>query len=163
MQSFTVKCYVSAIKKMLVNDGYPLDDKKILLGAMTSACKLINDKVHTRLPIQCSLLELILFEVQRKFSNQQYIQIMYKALFAISYYGMMRVGEVTMSDHVIKARDIHFAFNKEKLLIKLYSSKTHSTGMKPQNIKITSNKSEKKQAAMQRETFALSNSSMSTY
>ena len=143
MQSSTVKSYVSAIKKMLVNDGYLWDDNKVLLGALTKACKIINDKVHTRLPIQCSLLEMLLFELQRMYGEQVYLQIMYKAIFSISYYGMMRVSEVTNSEHVMKACNIHAVQNKDKIMIKLYSSKTHSKGMKPQTIKITANKSEK--------------------
>ena len=60
MQSATVKTYVSAIKKLLVEDGYDWDDQKILLGSLTSACRLINDRVYTRLPIQCGLLEMII-------------------------------------------------------------------------------------------------------
>ena len=68
---------------------------------------------------------------------------MYQTLFAISYYGLMRVGEVTLSEHVLKARNIHAALNKGKILIVLYSSKTHSKGMRPQKIKITSNNTEK--------------------
>ena len=56
---------------------------------------------------------------------------------------MLRVGEITLSHHVMKACDTHFAKNKDKLMIMLYSSKTHSTGMRPQHIKITSNKDEK--------------------
>ena len=143
MQSSTVKSYVSAIKKMLINDGYDWDNNKVLLGALTKACKIVNDKVHTRLPIQCSLLEMLLFEIQRKYGEQLYLQVMYKALFAISYYGVMRVSEVTASEHVMKAANIHAAQNKEKIMIKLNSSKTHSKGMKPQTIKITSNSTEK--------------------
>ena len=117
----------------------------MLLGSLTKACKLINDKVHTRLPIQCGLLELILFEIQRVYGSagQHYLQIMYTALFALSYYGMMRVGEVTKSDHVVKAKDIQSAVNKDKLRVILYSSKTHKTGMRPQKITITSNQEEK--------------------
>ena len=105
MQSSTVKSYVSAIKKMLINDGYEWNDQLVLVGALTKACKFVNDRVHTRLPIQCSLLELMLFEVQRKYADQYYLQLMYKALFAISYYGLMRVSEVTLSDHVMKAQN----------------------------------------------------------
>ena len=145
MKSTTVKFYVSAIKKLLVEDGYPWDDQKVLLGSLVKACKLINDKVHTRLPIHCSLLEMILFEIQRIFDlrGQAYLQTMYKALFALSYYGMMRVGEVTFSDHVVKAKNVHSALNKDKMLIVLYSSKTHTLGMRPQKITITSNLEEK--------------------
>ena len=72
-----------------------------------------------------------------------YLLTMYRALFALSYYGMMRVGEVTLSDHVVKAKDIHSATNKDKIMLKLYTSTTHSRGMKPQSIKITSNLSER--------------------
>ena len=69
MQSSTVKSYMSAIKKTLVDDGYPWDDKKVLMGSLTRACKLVNDKVRTRLPIHCSLLEMLIFELERVFSN----------------------------------------------------------------------------------------------
>ena len=51
MQSSTVKSYVSAIKKTLMTDGYPWDNQRVMLGALTSACKLVNDRVLTRLPI----------------------------------------------------------------------------------------------------------------
>ena len=141
MQSSTVKSYISAIKKMLVDDGYPWDDKKVLVASLTKACKLVNDRVKTRLPIQCGLLELILFEVQRIYSsnNQMYLQVLYQALFAFSYYGMMRVCEVTASDHVIRARNVHKGKNKDKLRLRLLSSKTHNIGIRPQNIKITRN------------------------
>ena len=145
MQSATVKTDVSAIKRLLIDDGYDWDDQKILLGSLTSACKLINDKVHLRLPIQCNLLEMILFEVQRIFNakGQWYLEILYKALFSLSYYGMMRVSEVTLSEHVLKAKDIHEARNKDKLLVMLYTSKTHTTANRPQKLKITSNSTEK--------------------
>ena len=38
----------------------------------------------------------------------------------------MRVGEVTQSDHVMKAKNIDAEVNKDKLLTVLYSLKTHS-------------------------------------
>ena len=87
----------------------------------------------------------ILFEVQRIYGlkGQIYLEILYKALFAIAYNGLMRISEVTLSDHVVKAKDVHPALNKDKILVILYSSKTHSTGMKPQKIKITSSLIEK--------------------
>ena len=140
MKSTTIKSYVSAIKKFLVDDGYPWDDQKVLLGSLTKACKIVNDKVHTRLPIQYGLLELILFEIKRTYQlkGQNYLLTMYQALFALSYYGMMRVCEVTkvvQSNHVIKAEDVHSALNKDKLLLMLYSSKTHDASMRPQKIK----------------------------
>ena len=55
----------------------------------------------------------------------------------------MRIGEVTYSPHVLKARNVHLATHKDKLLLLLYSSKTHDKGSRPQKIKITSNRKEK--------------------
>ena len=145
MQSATVKSYVSAIKKTLIIDGYDWDDKLVLVRSLARACRIVNDSVRTRLPIHCRLLEMILFEVQRIFAdrNQLYLEILYKTLFAISYYGMMRIGEVTKSQHVLKVCNVHIAMNKDKLLLVLYSSKTHDKGLRPQKIKITSNRREK--------------------
>ena len=144
-QSATIKSYVLAIKKTLVMDKYKWDDDLVMIRFLARACRIINDKVTTRLPIHCGLLEMLLFEVQRQFSgkNQWYLEIMYKTLFAISYYGLIRVSEVTCSPHVLKARDVHIASNKDKILLILYSSKTHDKSSRPQKIKITLNKNEK--------------------
>ena len=142
-QSSTVRSYISAIKAVLQNDGYIWDDKKVVLTTLTRACRLINDKVRTRLPIKAPLLELILFELGRFYDNQPYLTLMYRALFVLVYYGLLRIGELTTSEHVLKAKDIHVARNKQKILIVLHSSKTHTKGDKPQHIKIaTVNSSE---------------------
>ena len=80
-QSCTVKSYVSAIKRTLLNDGYNWKDDRILLTLLTCACRIRNDKVRTRLPISCSLLEMILFEIQRMLKDQCYLELLYKAIF----------------------------------------------------------------------------------
>ena len=147
-QSQTVKSYVSAIKATLTNDGYVWDEKKVLISVLTRACKMVNDRVVTRLPIQCGLLELVLFELERKFlkTNQIYLLVLYQAIFALAYYGMFRAGELTVSQHIhhtMRACNVHMGVNKEKLLVVLYTSKTHDRSQVPQKIEITSNKSEK--------------------
>ena len=144
LQSSTVKSYVSAIKCVLKDDGYEWNDNKILLNALTRACRLKNDRLRTQLPIQCSLLEMLLFEIVRKYANQPYLQILFKAVFILSFYGLFRVGEVTTGDHPIKAKDIHIAANKEKILVVLYTSKTHGVGNVPQKVKIVANNGQKK-------------------
>ena len=67
------------------------------------------------------------------------------ALFAMGYYGLMRVGELTTNEgkHTVETADVHMALNKKKLLIVLYSSKMHSKASWPQKIKIIANKHEK--------------------
>ena len=146
LQSSSVKSYVSAIKRVLIDDGCPWQDQKAILSALTKSCRMINDRVMTRLPITCGLLELILFEVQRRYrvvSNQPYLEIMYKALLALGYYGMMRIGELTLSEHVVKVRNVHLAENKQKIMVVLYFSKTHSKANRPQKIKIMANNIER--------------------
>ena len=106
LQSVTIKSYVSVIKFMLVLDGYDWQDGKILVTALSKACKVVNDILSVRLPIHCGLPELILFELQRKFEKQWYLEVLYKAIFIISYYGLLREGEVTKGPHAIRMANI---------------------------------------------------------
>ena len=140
IQSSTLRSYFSTIKHILKQDGYEWNDKKMLLNTLVKGCKLENDRVKIRLPIQKGLLEMLLFEVQRYYSErrtQLYLDSMYKAMFCLGYYGMLRVGEVTVSPHNIKAKDVHVGNNKDKIQLVLYSSKTHGKESRPQKIKIS--------------------------
>ena len=139
VQSSTLKSYFSAIKHILKQDGYEWDDNKVLLNALARSCKLENDLVKTRLPIQKGLLEMLLFEIKRQWydnkSPQPYLAFMYQAIFCLAYYGMLRVGELAFSNHCIKACNIHVGSNKDKILVVLYSSKTHGKESRPQKVK----------------------------
>ena len=138
-QSSTLKSYYSAIKAILRDDGYIIDDTKVILTALTRACRIVNDQVRTRLPIRKPLLKLILFEVQRTFAEQPYLDIMYKSILLLAYYGLFRISEITTGAHPIKAIDVHIATNKNKMLFVLRSSKTHNMGGRPQKVKVTAN------------------------
>ena len=140
VQSSTLKSYFSAIKHILKLDGYQWDDNKVLLSSLVRSCKLVNDRVKTRLPIQKGLLEMLLFEIERRYNNispQPYLIILYKAIFSLACYGMLRVGELSLGNHTIKACNIHVGNNKDKILIILYSSKTHGKESRPQKVKIS--------------------------
>ena len=139
VQSSTLKSYFSAIKFILKQDGYQWDEKKVLLSSLVKGCKLENDRVKIRLPIKKGLLELLLFELSRKFGEkgQVYLECMYTAMFCLAYYGMMRVGELTLGSHTMKACNIHVGNNKDKIQIVLYTSKTHGQESRPQKIKIS--------------------------
>ena len=127
---------MSAIKWTLIDDGYDWDNNRVLLGTLTRACKTLNDQIRTRLPIHKWLLELLIFEIERLYHSQPYMKQMYKTFFLIVYYRMFRPGELAMGDHTVKAKDVHIAKNKKKILFILYSSKTHGKNKKPQKIKI---------------------------
>ena len=137
-KSTTIKSYISAVKKVLQMDGYILDSNKLLLDSLTQSCRLINDKVRMRFPIRIGLLEMLLFELEWIFVKQPYLETLYKAVFALAYYGLFRIGELTVSDHVITAKNTNLAWNKNKIMFILYSSKTHGEESSPQEVKITS-------------------------
>ena len=137
IQLATLKSYISAIKGILIDDGYTWNQEKLLINTLTKACKIINDRVRTRLPIKVNLLEILLFEVERLFNSQPYLECLYKTIFMFAYYGLFRIGELTTGEHPIKAKDVHIAQNKNQVLIILYSSKTHNFGSTPQEVKIT--------------------------
>ena len=50
-KSATIKLYISAIKSVLKSDGYEWDDTIVLMNSLTKACKLVNDRVYMRLPV----------------------------------------------------------------------------------------------------------------
>ena len=147
-QSSTVKSYVSAIKSVLQSDEYEWKDERLLLSTITRACKLSNDQLRCRFPIRLSLLEVILFEIERYWSGKQpFLETMYKTMFALGYYGMLRISELsdTGTGHTLKVKDVHVGVNKDKILLILFSSKTHDKSKFPQEIKITSVKQDKHQ------------------
>ena len=137
MKSTTIKSHISAIKNVVQLDNYEWDDNQMLLTTLTRACKNINDAVFIRCPIRCNLLEIILFEVDRVLPGQFYLITMYRAFFALTYYGLFRVGELAKGDHPAKAKDVHIATNKKKILIVLHSSKMHAKDSLPQKIRIS--------------------------
>ena len=137
-KSQTIKSYISAIKKVLIIDGYEWNQNKVVFQSLIQACKLVNDSVMLRLPISGNLLELILFETQWYFHNQPYLDLLYKSIFMMMYYGLMRIGEVVTGNHTLKACNVHIAKNKDKIQIILYSSKTHGRESHPQRIIISS-------------------------
>ena len=136
VQSSTIRSYVSAIKYVLTTDGYEWNDRKVLLNTLTKACKVKNDVTHTRLPISRRFLEIIIYEIKRKYQVQPYLKVMYTSAFLISYYGLFRIGEIAEGAHSIKAVNVHKCSEHNKLLIILYSSKTHGRESRPQQVRI---------------------------
>ena len=136
-KSTTIASYISAIKSVLLEDGIEINEDKYLLSSLTKACKLRNDTIRLRLPIQKPFLRILVKNLETIFSKQPYLECMYKALFATAYFGLFRVGELTESQHVLLAKDVHIADNKDKLMFILHTSKTHWFNNKPQIIKIS--------------------------
>ena len=85
------------------------------------------------------MLNMLIQSVDSYFADnpQPYLVCLYKALLSTTYYGLFRIGEVTQSDHVIKAKDVQRGQNKNKLMFTLYTWKTHGEESCPQTVKIS--------------------------
>ena len=139
-QSSTVKSYISAIKDVLKSLGVKINQDECLLTSLTRACKLNNNTVNTRLPICRGMLDIILKKVNSYFNDQQqpYLACLYTTLLSTAYFGLFRVGELTMGDHPVLAKDVQIGFNKWKILFILRMSKTHWKNSPPELVKISS-------------------------
>ena len=135
-KSNTINSYISAIKAILSLNQVKINEDRFLLNSLTRACKLKNDQLRTRLPIGGNLLNLIIKKIEEIYDQQPYLATLYRCMFAVGYHGLLRIGEMTKSPHVIKARDVLLATNKNKLMLILRSSKTHNKSQKPQVIKL---------------------------
>ena len=137
-QSSTVKSYISAIKAILKEDkNIKFDESQYLIQALTRACKLQNDQIRTRLPIKKSLLAIIVNKVKEVYTTQLYLSLLYQMIFGTMYFGLLRISEVTGTQHSVKAADIQVGTNKRKFRLILRTSKTHWKNMKPQLIVIS--------------------------
>ena len=146
-KSTTVKTYVSAIKSVLAEDDYEWNENEIKFAALTRGCKLSNDRVKTRLPIGLGLLEIILDKIQNYYDEkrgQVYLSKLYQCILILGYYGLMRIGELTKGNHPVKAKDVHASKTKRKIMMVLFTSKTHGVHTKPQEIRMWSDMALKK-------------------
>ena len=141
-QSQTIKSYISALRAILLEDGFELQEDKFLLSALVRACKINNDRIKARFPIRKKMLKKLLEKTKSYYEgetiNQPYLSILYRTIFATAYYGLFRVGELTEGSHTVRVTDVHIARNKKKFLFILWTSKTHNRNSKPQAIKISS-------------------------
>ena len=108
-----------------------------MINSLTKACKLINDQIKTRLPIEKSMLGSILWQADKTYKDQPYLRSLHKTLISTAYFGLFRLGELALGEHPVLARDVHISFNKRIILFILRTSKTHWKNMRPQTITVS--------------------------
>ena len=135
----TVRSYISAVKTTLRLEGIEINENQFLLGTLTRACKLCNDVWSVQSPIQKGMLKRLLCSISNYFSelNQEYLKLLYLAIFSTGYYGMFRIGELTSGSHPVTVKNVKIGTNKDKLMFILESSKTHNKSDKPQIVTIS--------------------------
>lgn len=132
LQSNTLKSYISAIKQILIIEGYEINKDRVVLDSIIKTTKARNDKLLPRMPIGYHRLNTLLNHIETYFDTQPYLSALYRAMYASAYHGLLRVGEVTLGKHVIKAKDVHIGENKRKVQLVLWTSKTHTRAHPPQ-------------------------------
>ena len=136
----TVKSYISAIRAVLFEVNVELQEDETLLMALTKACKLRNDTIKIRLPIQRGMLAILMNQLNIIYDSQPYLRVLYRAMLITAYFGLFRISKLAKGAHPVLARDVHIGRNKKKMLFILRTSKTHGKGSKPQLIKISSSR-----------------------
>lgn len=142
-KSATIKSYISAVRYCLSLDGITVTHHNCELAAIIQAAKQLNDQLYIRLPIQKDLVQLMFKFVDSHYKigkGQEYLALWLKAIFSMAYHGMMRISELTESQHNVRARDIIYGMNKNRITIYLRSSKTHTVADQPQIIQIKEEK-----------------------
>ena len=114
-KSTTIKSYISAVKAVLSTGHIKLKEDRALFNSLTRACRLRYDWVSTKLPIKKPLVKQILNVTDIIFDQQLYLKMLYKSLFVTAYYGLFCIGELTYSEHIVKATDVQVGVNKNKL------------------------------------------------
>ena len=115
-----VKSYISAIKVVLLDNNIQINEDVYLLHSLMRACRIKYDRVNVRRPIQKDVLNILLKMTDTYFrvQGQPYLAKLYTALFATAYYGLFRIGELTLSHHTVKACNVHIGENKRKIQFK---------------------------------------------
>ena len=134
---------ISGIKAILKCEDIQIDNFYDL-AALIRACRVSDDQVTIRLPIQKGLLSLILDKIKCYYENKShpYLIKLYQAIICTGYCGLLRIEELTLGDHPIKFWDVFIAENKKHFQLILRSSKPHSQANPPQKIKICKNSTE---------------------
>lgn len=131
----TIRSYMSAIRYRLQQDGVHLEEDKILLESVIRSTRYKNRQKRQRLGISEHMLHRLLDQVDLTFDTQPYLNALYKAMFVLAFYCLLRVSELTSGRHPILANYVIAAKNKLKIQITLKSSKTHTQAQREQVIR----------------------------
>lgn len=137
-QSATIKSYISAIKKMMSFEDINYNHIQAKLKALIKSAKLQNDKVKMRFPINRKMLHAILDKIDEVYlgRGQPYLASLYRAMCALGYHALLRVGEMAKGDHPVLVKDVSSNVAKQKIQVILRTSKTYGLGTYPKVVTV---------------------------
>jgi len=128
----TAKSYLLAIGYKCKMSGFSDVNQNFIVQKVLEGMKRLNMKADTRLPITENILSSIILRLPGSCRNA-YETKLFKAAFTLAFWGLFRVGEITVSkgndiNHVISANDVHVDVELSKVVVFLRYSKTDQFG-----------------------------------
>ncbi len=127
--SHTIASYMTGICSRLRLDGVDLRENEYLMKQLHRAAKK-KDSERIRCPVTKNLLNQILKRVDLATAND-FKASLFKAIFAVAYEGLFRIGELVESEHALKATCVMQAADGEELNCVQHSSKVLQKGDPP--------------------------------
>lgn len=128
----TAKSYVLAIGYKCKVLGFSDVNKNFVVQKMLEGMKRLKNKADTRLPISEIILSKIILRLPGTCSNI-YETKLFKAAFTLAFWGLFRVGEITVAkrqslNHIISVNDVYVDIKSGKLVVFVRHSKTDQMG-----------------------------------
>ena len=131
--SSTIISYTSAIGYAHRLSGTRDPTSSYLIQKLLAGATRLSPSMDTRLPITGIVLNMLINSLQTAISNQ-YDAVMLRAMFSVSYFGLMRVGEVTSTTYSrasVFLQDLTLTPSYATIAIRKFK---HNTGNRPFDI-----------------------------
>ena len=122
----TIATYVAGLSfhQKIRGGSDPLDS--FLIKKLLQGCKRTRRSIDSRAPVTSELLEKILNAVQ-SICYSDYETVMFKAAFALAFYGLMRISELVYTNGQSNALTLcDVKIEQKALLVTIQSSKSNS-------------------------------------
>lgn len=114
----TIQTKVAGLSYVHTLKGYPNPSSHFLIKKILKGCKKQRLRTDTRLPITIPILCSLIVALPR-LHRLNYYHTMYKAMFLIAFYALLRVGEFTthakQGGHTLLRKDISFEYEGQTL------------------------------------------------
>ena len=101
----TINSYVSGIKSKLTKHNVRINIRRIKEILKGAGCNQAKNKRMEKIPVTTDILRE-LNRVVNVMAANCYEASMFKSAFSLSFYGLLRVGEITEAEHVLAFTDV---------------------------------------------------------
>ncbi len=138
LSSSTICAHVSAIAFAHKANGWRDPSDNFIVKKILEGCRRDNPGVDNRLPITSDILKRLI-SVLMAICKSQYEYLLFRAAFALAFFGFLRVGEFTCSskkassERILSIQDVSFQGQgslQTSLLITIRYSKTDQRGLR---------------------------------